>query len=140
MRSRAQSEALASTIAKFFLSLVHRLEAEGVFATVDIKLHKYALEVVDRDRLWELYIKERGARTAALRSMDDTRTPDFYTHAFLARAMVAPASALRGRAVHFIRTYADEGVEYASHLVRDEISVAFKQDWAALAEALTQGT
>lgn len=142
-RSREHNEALAGRCASLFRSLLrpvttNRLPAER------IELFDYALTHLDRKHLWDLYLHERCEREdaklewwALLATLGvpeverskmirfEAEMPDrartaferVAVHAFLARAAITPASALRGRAVPWLENYLGEGLEYAAFVV-----------------------
>ena len=131
-RSRDQNIALAVTASGLFRTLIHQLEANK--AVVDSVLTEYedAIFGLDRDRLWTYYLRERKARNNAAMA-GDIRA--YYTHGFLARACITPASALTGRAASFLREYLRDGIRFAGKLLRDP---AFEFRWVDAINSLKE--
>jgi hypothetical protein len=146
-RTHEQNLALAERCASLFRSVLRPVAAavnsDALFSKGDVELYDYALTHLDRKYLWELYTKQRILREQAKRAMwaelkkgheddfdyvpppelvnayyaDPVRTRTILIHAFLARACIAPATALKGRAIDFLMVYLIEGLEYASRLL-----------------------
>lgn len=137
-RSRAQNEALAARTAELFRGLLRPVTA-GRVSDEEIALLDFALQApqLDRKHLWERYLRYRRARDNAknacwnalpwdmpaeekarrINTRDGALGPlldNVSLYAFLARACLAPAAALRGRA---IEQYTKEGLEYAAWLL-----------------------
>lgn len=125
---RDQNIALAIQVAHRFLSLIHRLVGDGVVTEDEVRAYDHALRLLDRETLWNLYLTTRRERNmAAVRAEETNEWRQYNLLAFLARAMIATASALKGRASHFIETYLEEGIGYAANLTRDP--EAFRRTW-----------
>lgn len=141
MRPRASSEALAAHAAALFRGLLRPVAADHA-PSQTIDRFDYALTHLDRRELWELYAQARFQREAtkqiwweALGGVPDivrsqiwrceapTPTPTlpfFQTAnvwAFLTRAAIAPASALRGRATAHVRLLIEEGLRHAAFVL-----------------------
>lgn len=144
-RTRAQNLQLAERCAFLFRSLLHHVAAVASDADLkaDVERYDYALTHLDRHYLWELYKKHRILREHAKRLMwdelrrgheddfdyvappeavnaianDNIRSRPFLVHAFLARACIAPATALKGRSIDHLMVYMLEGLDYASRLL-----------------------
>jgi len=140
-RSRAQNEALAAHVAELFRGLL-RPVTSGRVPEPEIALLDFSLQApqLDRKRLWERYLGYRLRRDNAkhecwkalpwdmpaeekvrrINTRDGALDPLLDTvnlYAFLARACLAPASALKGRALFFIEQYVKEGFEHAAWLL-----------------------
>lgn len=137
MDSQIRNQARAGHAAEVFLHVLRQLVGANVVPLEVVREHEYALVRLDREDLWRLYLTERSLRARA--AVEAATTPsaerNFLLHAFLARAMVATASALRGRASSFISLYVAEGVAYASKLVRDS---TLEGEWSALVAAFKE--
>lgn len=153
-RTHEQNEALARALADFFRGLLAPVAAKVKLPEDDLKLFQYTLSFLDRHQLWNLYLKERVLRDQARRvcwhadagdllpwpEVPIERKRTFYAHAFFARAFVAPATALRGRAFDpFIAKYIEEGIEYATQVLEidnDAARMDLKVRWSSLAPRL----
>lgn len=127
-RTRDQNIALAIQVAHRFQGLMHRLVGDGAVTEDEVRAYDHALRLLDREALWNLYLTTRHERNlAAVRAAESNEWRQYNLLAFLARALIATASALKGRATHFIEGYLDEGIGYAANLSRDP--EAFRKVW-----------
>lgn len=146
-RTRAQNETIARAVAQIFRSLLHQVSAAAHWSDPVVPEFvelEDAMQSPNTERMWKHYLAFRNLRERLLiawgkryeahcatrsmkerlknplPSMEETEPATactYHYYAFLARAMLAPATALKGRGLPHIERYLREGLEHASYVI-----------------------